>query len=72
LLKKRAENYDKSFTILSDSQDHQLQIKWFLENRFAHLQVSHHVLEWEQISVAGEWWYYKRDLEQDVKKLLGL
>jgi hypothetical protein len=27
LLKKRAENYDKSFTILSDSQDHQLQIK---------------------------------------------
>ncbi len=70
LVKQRSDRYTWEYKVNSDSQVHNDTLKEFVQNSFAWAHVEHHVVEKQKVSVTGEWRYYKRDLEQDLKKLL--
>lgn len=70
MLKKQASAYTQEFVVLSDSKDHHDKMKDFLSGKFDDMHVEHHVVEGEQVAIAGEGRHYKRSVEQDTKKLL--
>ncbi len=73
LLKRQwAENYQKNFVISSSPEVASQDIKKYLYALFPDALVEHQEQDSEEVLVSGEWWYYKRWLEQDVKKLLWL
>jgi len=72
LYKQRAAEYDKSFTVVSSQDSHEELLAKFLEKSFGKVEVHHKDSKDMQFSVVGEGRYYKRDLDLDIKKLLGV
>lgn len=72
LLKKQSKNYSSEFVVSVDTSVDQGPIQKYLEMNFDASLIEHKIVEGEEVFVAWEWRYYKRSLEQDVKKLLDI
>jgi len=72
IIKEKSSDYHPEFVVKTDSSDHYQQISSFLDTTFTNNTITQHTSKWNSIRVSWEWWYYKRWLEQDIKKLLRL
>jgi len=72
IFKEIAKDYKPEFTIKSDSKDHNQKLEKHLKNTFQESNILQNQNIQDEIKISGEWRYYKRWFEQDVKKLLNL
>ena len=72
LLKEIAQDYKPEFTIKSDSIDHNRKIEDYLKSTFQESNIAKDQRPQDEIKISGEWRYYKRSFEQDVRKLLDI
>lgn len=72
-LKEVSKDYKQEFMIKSDSKDHNEKIKSHLITMFEDSKINQNqVVEQDEVRISGEWRYYKRWFEQDVKGLLNI
>jgi len=70
LIKEWAKDYIAEFVIKTGNENNYDTIKKFLDMKFADNSVEKKVDSDNLVKISGEWWFYKRWLEQDVKKIL--
>jgi len=71
-MKEVAPDYKPEFTIKSDSLDHNHKLEVHIKHTFEESNIINDHPTQEDVKISGEWRYYKRWFEQDVKKLLEL
>jgi len=72
LVKKYSNNYYKEFVVKTDTENHYQMVKSFLDGKFEGSKVDKHTTHGSGVRISWEGWYYKRWLEQDIKKILGV
>lgn len=71
-LKETAKDYKPEFTIKSDSMDHNNALASHIKESFQESTIINDNASQDDVKISGEWRYYKRWFEQDIKKLLEL
>lgn len=70
MIKTLARDYKDVFSVNGDSDVHKEKLTAYLENNFDKSLINQNNKSTSWIAIKGEWWYYKRDLDQDLRKLL--
>lgn len=70
MIRSKAKDYKLEFSISSDSKDHNDKIFSQLNAQFKDSNINTHIVDNIWVDIAGEWRYYKKDLESDLDKIL--
>ncbi len=71
LLKNMANNYQPTFTIQSPSEVTE-KLETYLQKKITNAQIDTQEIQTNMVHIAGEWSYYKRSVDKDVRTLLWL
>jgi hypothetical protein len=71
MIKTKSSNYKLEFSVNSNSNDHNDEIKSKLNKQFKDSNINTDVIDDIWINVSGEWRYYKKNLDADLDKILG-
>jgi len=71
LLKSMASNYQPTFTIQSPSEVTE-KLETYLQNKVKDSHIDTEEIQTNMINIQGEWSYYKRSVDKDVRTLLWL
>jgi hypothetical protein len=71
-LKQNSYDYNSEFIVKSDSKDHNDKIISHLNTKFKNSDINSDIIDHIWIDVSGEWRYYKKDLDWDLNKILGI
>jgi len=69
-IKKNIKTYVENFTIIAPTKKQTETITQYLHNKFPNSSINTQDTIDLGITIAGEWWHYKRNLDQDIQKLL--
>lgn len=69
-IKRRRTDYIPQFTVFSPKEEYVSHIQHQLQQQFSQCRVHHQPTLEVGIEITGEWWHYKRHLDQDIEKLL--
>ncbi|HRX63897.1 MAG TPA: hypothetical protein P5060_02210 [Candidatus Absconditabacterales bacterium] len=68
--KSLAKDYKPEFQVSGDSKEHGDKLKDFLDQKFQNAKIHTNAQDKTGIHISGEGWYYKKDLDSDLKKIL--
>ena len=72
LLKEKSQDYNAEFVVKLWDKNHYGLVKKFLDTKFVDSNIEQLESTVDTVKISGEGWFYKRSLEQDTKKLLGV
>jgi len=68
--KSLAKDYKPEFQVSWDSKEHWDKLKDFLDQKFQNAKIHTNAQDKTWIHISWEGWYYKKDLDSDLKKIL--